>query len=100
MQQHLNDSYDHYRCAICGFDAPTRERLLEHHRKTQHRTVCEGCNDGTGAAWVTGSDEYFYHLQDENVCPTCEQHFDSPSNLEHVTDTLIYTRARLILLTA
>jgi len=34
--------------------------------------------------WVSGSQEYIDHLKEQNVCKTCERHFESPSNLEHV----------------
>lgn len=31
--------------------------------------------------WVPGSQEYLDHLEEENVCTTCDEHFQSPSNL-------------------
>ncbi|KAF9729908.1 hypothetical protein PMIN04_010628 [Paraphaeosphaeria minitans] len=83
LQQHLDDSANHYRCEVCGFDASTWDKWLKHHRKTGHRVVCQGCDDGEGMTWVAGSQEYLAHLKEENVCRTCEEHFQNPSNLNH-----------------
>ncbi|XTI93707.1 hypothetical protein V2W45_1253331, partial [Cenococcum geophilum] len=83
LQQHYDDSASHNPCEVCGFDGSTWEKLLRHHRKTQHRIVCQGCDDGEGMTWVSGSQEYIDHLKEQNVCKTCERHFESPSNLEH-----------------
>ena len=58
---------------------------LEHHRKTQHRVVYQGCDNKEGITWVSGSQEYLDHLKEQNVCKTCEEHFKSPSNLDHVS---------------
>jgi hypothetical protein len=42
-----------------------------------------GCEEGEGAIW--NSDEnYQDHLNEENVCEQCQQHFESQSNLENV----------------
>jgi hypothetical protein len=84
-QQHHNDSASHNQCEVCGFDGSTWDELLRHHRKTQHRIVCQGCDDGDGAIWVPGSQEYIDHLAEHNVCKTCDGHFESPSNLDHVS---------------
>jgi hypothetical protein len=84
LQQHLDDSARHHICDVCGHDALTWDKCVEHYRETNHRTVCDGCNNGKGMAWPADSDEYWYHLQDENVCDDCEQHFMTPSNLENV----------------
>lgn len=35
--------------------------------------------------WVPGSQEYVDHLEEQNVCETYDKHFDTPSNLEHVS---------------
>ncbi|KAF2022484.1 hypothetical protein EK21DRAFT_83284, partial [Setomelanomma holmii] len=83
LQQHYDDSPSHYRCEICGYDRATWDELVEHYRKTEHRVVCQGCNDGDGMAWVGGSQEYLTHLKDENVCQGCEIHFQTASNLDH-----------------
>lgn len=69
---------------MCGYDALTWDKYIAHHRKTKHRTVCQGCNDGKGTAWPANSDEYLDHLQDENVCDVCEEHFMTFSTLNHV----------------
>lgn len=83
FQQHRDDSPRHFYCEVCGFDASTWEKSLKHHRKTAHRVVCMGCNDGEGATWVAESQAYFDHLEEDNVCKDCEEHFESPSNLHH-----------------
>ncbi|KAF2276017.1 uncharacterized protein EI97DRAFT_419793 [Westerdykella ornata] len=83
LQQHYDDSPRHYRCDICGFDGSTWEKFLQHNRKTKHRVVCQGCDDGEGIAWIAGSQEYLVHLKEQNVCQACEEHFDSSSNLHH-----------------
>ncbi|KAF2467707.1 uncharacterized protein BDR25DRAFT_266704 [Lindgomyces ingoldianus] len=83
LQQHYNDSASHYRCEICGFDGSTWDKWIGHHRKTKHRVVCQGCDDGKGWAWVAGSQEYLAHLKEQNVCQACEMHFQNASNLDH-----------------
>lgn len=80
LKHHYNDSASHYRCEICGFDGITWGRLLEHHRETQHRVVCQGCDDGEGMTWVAGSQGYLAHLTEQTVC---EVHFQNASNLDH-----------------
>lgn len=35
--------------------------------------------------WVPGSQEYIDYLREQNVCKSCEDHFESPSNLEHIS---------------
>ncbi|KAH7122615.1 hypothetical protein B0J11DRAFT_464580 [Dendryphion nanum] len=83
LQQHYDDSASHFRCDICVFDGNTWDKLLEHYRKTKHRVVCQGCDDGEGMTWVTGSQEYLAHLKEQNVCQVCEEHFQSASNLDN-----------------
>ncbi|KAF2174851.1 hypothetical protein K469DRAFT_756579 [Zopfia rhizophila CBS 207.26] len=83
LQQHYDDSTRHYRCDTCGFDGFTWEKFLQHHRKTGHRVVCQGCDDGEGMTWIAGSQEYLAHLKEQNVCQACEEHFESLSNLHH-----------------
>ncbi|KAJ4993144.1 hypothetical protein SVAN01_01496 [Stagonosporopsis vannaccii] len=83
IAQHLNDSSQHHRCSVCDFDGPSWDILLEHHRSTKHRAVCQGCDDGDGMIWDPKSKEYLDHLHDDNACLVCEGHFDSLSNLEH-----------------
>jgi hypothetical protein len=39
--------------------------------------------------WVPGSQGYLAHLKEENVCRTCERHFQNPSNLDHVSKIFI-----------
>lgn len=85
LQQHYDDSASHHRCEICGFDENTWGKLLIHHRETKHRDVCQGCDDGEGMTWVAGSQEYLDHLKEQNVCQICEMHFQSDSNLDHVS---------------
>ena len=84
LQQHYDDSASHNRCEVCVFDGSTWEKLLAHYRKTQHRVVCQGCDDGDGMTWVPRSREYLDHLKEQNVCRTCDEHFQSPSNLDNV----------------
>jgi len=102
IQQHYNDSASHNQCEVCGFDGSTWEELLQHHRKTQHRIVCQGCDDGDGIIWVPGSQEYIDHLEEQNVCKSCEGHFESPSNLYHVSwvDNLSLQSQRLTIMVA
>ncbi|PVH95299.1 hypothetical protein DM02DRAFT_164022 [Periconia macrospinosa] len=83
LQQHYNDSANHYRCGVCEFDALSWDKLCSHYRETEHRIVCQGCDDGKGATWSAGSSAYFAHLKEENVCETCEEHFETSSNLYH-----------------
>lgn len=91
IQQHFDNSASHYQCNVCVFDGYAREELLQHYRKTQHRIVCDGCNDGEGGTWTPGSRKYIDHLKEENVCETCERHFGSPSNLDNVSSLDIYS---------
>ncbi|RMZ69222.1 zinc finger protein [Pyrenophora seminiperda CCB06] len=77
--QHCDNSPNHPRCPVCGFVGCTWKEFLEHYRETDHRTVCRGCI----GHWAPESWGYDDHLEDENVCPTCEMHFNSPSNLAH-----------------
>jgi hypothetical protein len=100
LQQHYDDSASHHRCQDCGFDGSTWEKLLEHCRKTQHRVVCQGCDDGDGMTWIPGSQEYLNHLREENVCTTCEEHFQSPSNLDNVSRESVFLRLTLTLVLA
>ena len=90
LQQHFDDSTSHNRCEVCGFDGSTWEKSLEHYRTTKHRVVCQGCDDGEGMIWVPGSQEYFDHLKEQNVCKTCQTHFESTSNLENVSEALYF----------
>ncbi|KAG9240140.1 hypothetical protein BJ878DRAFT_430933, partial [Calycina marina] len=83
LQQHYDDSASHNRCEVCGFDGSTWEKSLAHHRTTKHRVVCQGCDDGEGMIWVSGSQEYLDHLKEQNVCKTCQMHFESASNLDN-----------------
>jgi len=50
--------------------------------------------------WVPGSQEYIDHLKKQNVCKSCEQHFQSPSNLDHVSRESALLNSRLILVLA
>ncbi|XMA13666.1 hypothetical protein WAI453_006457 [Rhynchosporium graminicola] len=36
-----------------------------------------------GMIWVPGSQEYLDHLKEQNVCKTCQTHFESTSNLKN-----------------
>lgn len=100
LQQHYDDSTSHHRCEDCGFDGSTWEKLLKHYQKTQHRVVCQGCDDGDGMTWIPGSREYLDHLKEENVCRTCQEHFQSPSNLDNVSRESILSRLTLTLVLA
>ncbi|KAI9830309.1 MAG: hypothetical protein M1826_004920 [Phylliscum demangeonii] len=82
-QQHERDSSRHNCCPVCSLDHWTRGDLLQHYRDTGHRIVCSGCYNGAGANWEPDSQGYRDHLVRQNVCRTCERHFDSPSNLQH-----------------
>jgi hypothetical protein len=84
IAQHLDNSSNHHRCSVCAFDGLSWEDLLRHHRSTKHRAVCQGCDNSDGLIWDPESKDYLDHLDDDNVCSACEDHFDSPSNLEHV----------------
>jgi hypothetical protein len=84
LLQHYDDSSSHYRCQVCGYDGPTWDKLVKHYQKTEHRLVCQGCNNGDGKAWVAGSQEYHTHLKEQNVCQACKIHFQNASNLDHV----------------
>jgi hypothetical protein len=83
-EQHYDYSYQHHCCLVCLFDGYSGDELLQHYRNTGHRTVCMGCSDGHGLLWIPGCQEYFDHLEAQNVCTICERHFESRSNLEHV----------------
>ncbi|KAF2681533.1 hypothetical protein K458DRAFT_81828 [Lentithecium fluviatile CBS 122367] len=73
--QHARDSRHHNECPECDFDGECWSDLLDHCRDEGCRAVCGGCNSHFDYQ------EYWEHLEDENVCRTCERHFDSPSNL-------------------
>ncbi|EMD65832.1 hypothetical protein COCSADRAFT_86158, partial [Bipolaris sorokiniana ND90Pr] len=55
--------------------------LVQHHRSTLHRIICDGCDDG--GWWIPDSQAYKEHLTDDNVCTVYERHFDSLNNLRH-----------------
>lgn len=95
LQQHYHRSASHNRCEVCGSDRSTWEELLEHHRTTKHRVVCQGCNDGNGMTWVPRSQEYRDHLKEQNVCKSCQRHFDSTSNLDNVSEASYFRNLRL-----
>lgn len=67
---------------------------------TQHRLVCQGCDGGQGMTWAPGSQDYLDHLEEQNVCRTCEEHFQSPSNLDNVSGGPILPRSTLTLVLA
>ncbi|OAL05523.1 hypothetical protein IQ06DRAFT_239686 [Phaeosphaeriaceae sp. SRC1lsM3a] len=81
LHQHKNDSHYHYECPVCDFDASTWDELLEHCREVGCRIVCMGCDDGEGEHWEPDGQAYRQHISEHNVCPECELHFESPSNL-------------------
>ncbi|KAF2190249.1 hypothetical protein K469DRAFT_560860, partial [Zopfia rhizophila CBS 207.26] len=83
LDQHIRDSLFHWECPECYTDCASRDQLLNHYRKDGCRVVCGGCNDGNGASWVPNSNAYRQHVRDYNVCPKCERHFLSTSNLAH-----------------
>jgi hypothetical protein len=45
--------------------------------------------------WVSGSQEYLDHLKEQNVCKTCQIHFESTSNLDNVSEVLSFRNLRL-----
>jgi hypothetical protein len=51
-------------------------------------------------AWSPGSQEYLDYLKEQNVCITCEEHFQSPSNLENVSREPVLPKSILILVLA
>ncbi|KAH7067511.1 hypothetical protein BKA63DRAFT_522275 [Paraphoma chrysanthemicola] len=81
LAQHTRDSLNHYECPECDFDGTSWDELLDHCREEDCRTVCQGCNDGEGTHWDHDCEEYWEHVEEENVCTTCERHFSSASNL-------------------
>ncbi|KAF1996749.1 hypothetical protein P154DRAFT_525333 [Amniculicola lignicola CBS 123094] len=81
--KHIRYSLAHHTCGSCGFDAPSWSDLLDHCRDTECYTVCQGCDDGLGELWDEDSEEYWEHVDEENVCVTCEQHFESEDNLRN-----------------
>ena len=83
INQHFQYSWSHHECPECNFDGEDYEELKQHYYKTEHRIVCDGCNDGDGANW-SNRGAYQRHLIDENVCTECDRHFDTPSNLHYV----------------
>lgn len=84
--QHYEDSARHNICDVCRFDGSSCDELVQHHRSTRHRFICNGCGDG--GWWIPDSQAYKDHLRDDNVCTICERHFDSLNNLRHVRITL------------
>ena len=87
--KHYEDSSRHNICDVCRFDGSSCDELVQHHRSTRHRIMCHGCGDG--GWWIPDSKAYKDHLRDDNVCTICERHFDSPSNLRHVSITAFKT---------
>ncbi|CAG5181304.1 uncharacterized protein ALTATR162_LOCUS9695 [Alternaria atra] len=81
LNQHVRDSPNHHECPECDFDCATWDDLLDHCRDEGCRTVCQGCNDGSGSHWEFQCDEYWDHVEDFNVCTQCERHFTSSSHL-------------------
>ncbi|OCK73621.1 hypothetical protein K432DRAFT_277697, partial [Lepidopterella palustris CBS 459.81] len=71
----------HHICDVCQFDGSSCDELVQHHRSTRHRIMCDGCGDG--GWWIPDSQAYKDHLRDDNVCTICECHFDSPNKLRH-----------------
>lgn len=76
--------------ARCVDDGTTWEKLLQHHRQTQHHVVCQGGDDRDGMTWVPRSQEYLHRLKEHNVCTTCEEHLQSPINLENVSEPVSF----------
>jgi hypothetical protein len=58
-------------------------------RKAGCRTLCQGCNDGEGAWWITDCGAYYQHIEDDNVCKICDLHFESVSNLQYVSGKML-----------
>jgi hypothetical protein len=50
--------------------------------------------------WVAGSQEYRDHLEEQNVCKTCEEHFENRNNLDQVSRNFILLESKLTLVTA
>ncbi|KAF2825689.1 hypothetical protein CC86DRAFT_370617 [Ophiobolus disseminans] len=81
LYQHQRDSRNHNECPECDFDGISWDDLLEHCRDEGCQIVCEGCNDGGGSHWDNDGVNYQDHIETENVCTECDQHFGSLSNL-------------------
>jgi hypothetical protein len=46
----------------------------------------------TGNDMGLGSQEYLDHLKEQNVCKTCQMHFESTSNLDNVSEALFFSK--------
>jgi hypothetical protein len=75
----------HWDCPKCGFDADGWDALLYHCRVTNCRSVCQGCDNGVGEHWAFDSYEFKRHFDKCNVCTDCEEHFNSPQDLDEVS---------------
>ncbi|OSS44732.1 hypothetical protein B5807_10693 [Epicoccum nigrum] len=63
-------------------DADGWDALLEHCRETNSKSVCQGCDEGEGEHWTFDSDAFWQHFDDCNARTDCEEHFDSPQELD------------------
>ncbi|KAJ5022570.1 hypothetical protein J3E73DRAFT_434043 [Bipolaris maydis] len=79
--QHYDASARHHICDVCRFDGSSYDESVQHNRSTLHRIMCDGCDDD--GWWILDSQAYKDHLRNDNVCTTCERHFDSLNNLRH-----------------
>lgn len=89
MRHHLQKSDAHNPCPVCRFDGVSWDDLIDHYRSTEHRILCDGCDNGEGLIWDPRSRAYQDHLIEENVCKDCDRHFESASSLQNVSPPML-----------
>lgn len=84
-----HEASKHNVCTVCKKRYSSWGNLKTHCRQTKCAMVCKGCGHRGG---LHHNNEYFeQHKQTHNVCDVCEKHFDTPSNLTHVSIVEIYS---------
>jgi hypothetical protein len=88
-----HEQLSHNICSKCNHRFSDWSELKYHFHKHHCAYVCDGC-DGI---WNTAA-AFKQHEVAFNVCKMCERHFDTPSNLIHVSQCriLLLTQTRLI----
>jgi hypothetical protein len=82
--QHVQTSSRHWQCpAQCGEDCFDWDDLLEHCEENGCAAVCRGCDGGAGKYFLDDN-EYWEHVDLQNVCTECGRHFDHVDNLHQV----------------
>lgn len=82
LKQHIEDSNEHNACRTCGFDGDTWAELARHidSRHSCGGRTCYGCST---VFW--SHQDYWDHIEDDNVCTICNKHFNTTNGLRQVS---------------